>query len=302
MGQKAFISEIDKPMKIYRSPDDGHRYRPSIFRQIESFGGELHHEERGLAHPHALASVPWAGFEGALSRAVTDFEALRVTGGEPGSDAFRRALESYAALLAQGVAFSDTIWKPVAECFLPVGEEPKIPHVAKDRRHIAMICNKPKHNQNFLTPVTGTADDGRKVLGFSVYEITPKGVQISNREIHSEAEAFSLALEIKRAVTTVFVIGERMADFISSIAVPNSIPAASLSGGDIARVELLRRVCELPSDRFPFERGDVPGIEFSGTEVTIRSSGRFARRLPGQIRMTVSATPQLGALSIKVPL
>ena len=255
-----------------------------------------------MAHPHALASVSWSGFESALNHAIADFESLRAADAEPGSDAFKRALESYAALLAKGVEFSDTISSAVAGCFLQAGEKPKIPQVTKDRRHMAMICNKPKHNQNFLAPVTGTAGDGRKVFGFSVYEITPKGVQIPNKEIHSEAEAFSLALEIKRAVATVFVIGERVAGFISTKGDMDAAPVAPLSEGDLVRVALLRRVSELPSDRFPFERGDVPGIEFTGSEMTLRSSGGVAPRLPDRITMSISATPQLGALSIKVPL
>jgi hypothetical protein len=287
---------------IRRTPDDGHRYRPAVFRQIENFRGTLYNEARNLAHPLALASISWRGFENAVDRAITDFESLRTADAKPGSTAFTATLESYAALLANGVEFSDTISRAVAECFLPAHEKPNIPLVNRDRRHMAMISNKPKHNQNFFAPVMGTADDGRKVFGFSVYEITAKGMQVPNRQIHDKAEAFSLALEIKRTVATVFVIAERVADFISQRGDLNDGVALQLNDSDIARMRLLGRVSELPACRFPFERGDVPGIEFIGSVMTVRSSGGTAQRLPNRIAMSLAATPYTGALSIKVPL
>ena len=273
-----------------------------MFRQIEAFGGTLHHEKHDLAHPIALASSSWTAVERALNRAIIDFSTVLAGRFKPGNPEYAVALDSHAALIGRAAEFIETLTENVASAFVVPGEKLRISHVKKERRHIDVICNKLKHNQNFLAPVTATANDGRIAYGFSVYSIDAKGEQHPNPEIHKQAEAFSLPLEIRRTIVDCYVISERVSEFVEQYGSINLYSMETPALEDGQRLDLFKRVSELPKTCFPFEKGPFPVVGVEGSELTIRPSGGDAERLPHNVTMVVSGTPYLGALKIKVPL
>jgi len=292
-------------MTILRTASDGHRYRPGLFRAVEQFEGPMYYEQRAQAHPIPTATNSWNRVEGAADRVLGDFNALSIVlGANPrnpiGQPTFERLLQSHSALISRVAEFIETISENVAACFVSPGGRVRVAELRPSRRHVDLICNALKHNQNILTPIVGESRGGVVIPGFVVFEVTPGGVQRPNPLIHNIRRAFSFAVEIRRTLAAAYVVGENVGRLIGTASANNGCQRNDES--EARRVQLLKQVSQLPIDIFPFEGSrDMPLWEFPESKLTIRQSGGRVAAAPAPIKMITTFTPQIGALSFERP-
>lgn len=293
---------IVQPRTIVRNGKDNCGYKPGPFPDIRRYEGPTFAADRKLPHPVALASVSWAAVERALLRVLDSFSRVQRELDPIGSPAFPHLLDEHAVLIARLAEYIETISESVAAYFVPRRAKLNIAHLDKDRRDIDLVCNRIKHNQNFLVPVQGVTPDGRVVIGFALYEITHEGLQRPNKNLHATRPAFSFAVEIRRVLTAAYLIGQSVGDFIARQGpVKDTLDAEPNDAGD-ERFSLLKRVAELPVDAFPWESSsEMPDWNASGDELRIGAQGGMVRPTPNSIRMTVKVRILVGGLSVEVP-
>lgn len=294
-------------MTIVLDDRDGQQYRPPLFRQIEQHGGPLFNIDRGYGHPFALASKSWASVESALDRVLDDFSRLAEAfedNNEQSRNVASHALQSFGAFSARTAEFIETITENVASCFVKPREKISIRNLKNDRKHIDLINNFIKHNQNFFSSILLLTPEGIKIHGFAVYEVTASGVQRPNAIVHKNRRAFSFANEIRSTFTAAYIVGDNVGRFISSTL--QNAPLQPLQQRPNPNEKhffgLIRKLINLPIYVFPDEgRTTMPFLEFENGILTIRRQGGDAISASPQSRFIFPATPVVGALKIQVP-
>ena len=286
---------------VIRNSEDGHHYFPGPFRDIQRYEGKLYCAEQNLPHPEALTFVSWVAVERALARTLDDFNRTRALPDPLGSPSCYQLLDSYSVLIARTAEFIETISKNVTASFLPPKASIRIHRLSSERREVDLMCNKIKHNQNFLVPAVGLMPDGTSVLGFSLYEIAVDGTQRPNQILHTKRDAFSFVSAIKRAITAAYLIGDNVSRFIAGQGSINPDRISWRDENEHSRFALLRALCALPVAVFPWENEwDMPRWTMTDGSLEIAPHGGNVLRNPS-IRMTIRTIPLTGALSIQVP-
>lgn len=280
---------------------DGQHFCPPVFRQIEGFSGPLYYAQRKTGHPYALAANSWAAVESALHRVLDDFDAFSGKMERAGRErVVAHLLQSHSAFVARVAEFTETLEKRVVPAFVPNGQSARIKSIKGVSTHVDMINNRQKHNQNFFQPITGVSSDKRSIPGFFIAEVTPRGVQRPNPEFHKGRPAFSFAIEIRATLVTAYVVAKKVGAFIEKIS--SEFGPVGVDRSEGLRIDLLRRVAELPIDTFPFEGAmTMPLWQFSGDHLNIRRAGGNVTPAQLPINFLVPFTPLPGALSFQPP-
>jgi hypothetical protein len=287
---------------IVRRALDNFGYKPGPFPEIRRYEGPTFAAGRKLPHPLALASISWAAVERALLRVLDSFSIVQGELDPIRSAAFPHLLDEYAVLIARLAEYIETISENVAAYFVPRKSKLNIAYLDTDRRDVDLICNKMKHNQNFLVPAQGVAPDGRVVIGFALYEITHEGLQRPNKNLHATRPAFSFAIEVRRALTAAYLVGQSVGEFIAKQGPMKQVLEAEANDLSADRYLLLKRVAKLPMDVFPWESSsDMPDWNTAGDELRLAAHGGAIRPTPDAIKMTINITILVGGLSVEVP-
>lgn len=265
-------------MQLELNAHDGHCYRPPLFSQIERYDGPFYYHERRLGHPLSISLHSWQAVERALERVLDNFAAVDLGMSQSvqfdlNGEAYRLLLEAHREFIYRAAEFLETIVDKVPACFTPMGKKASLPQSVKNiRRHIDVICNKLKHEQNRLVPL-GCYSQMGSVAGYAVCAIDSSDTLGPNRAIHRDRRGFSFVTDIRRAMVDIYCVGAKVGIFIDKLGAPTS-EMIIRSNEDARRLELLRRVEFLPIRVFPFERsGHMPVWKIENQCLLIGSQG-----------------------------
>lgn len=272
-------------MKLELNAHDGHSYRPPLFSQLERYNGELFYHERKLGHPLSISTHSWLAVEHALERVLDKFTAMDSEFSHSKKTALhsktcRDLLDAHREFIYRAAEFLETIVDKVPACFTPMEKKTGLRQSAKEiRRHVDVICNKLKHEQNRMVPVASYWQTGT-VLGYCVCTTDASDTLGPSRIIHRDRRGFSFGVDIRRVLADVYCIAAKVGRFIDKLEAPKSEVVINGNEG-IKRLELLSRVEFLPTHVFRFERsGHMPIWKIKDQGLLIGSQGGDVIRAP----------------------
>lgn len=265
---------------IELSGDSATDYYPPCFRHLKYYSGADNWSARSLGHPLALFMTSWRNFQISLADVLDAIDKLGPLKPDesPPSEKISVVLKAYKNFIYAAAELIETMLERVPEALLPNPRKQKFKVKAIDaiRRHIDIVCNKLKHEQNDLLFVEFFYDTGNIAYGYRVVKFVGDACQ-PNSDVHKSQQAFSIPLDIKRTLAHVYLIAQRLGEALDGY--PDFVAdynSESLSGTKMdpsSLIELLKRVAALPQTGFPDETpANCPDVLFSDGELKIRKS------------------------------
>ena len=190
---------------------DGHAFRPPCAYQLSMYAGPT----LGNGRPLALFNHSWSQMEEVFEDVLNKLDEVRKNGMEPTPAKYMHGIDalikSYTDLIYRASEFISLIIDNMKLSLVNREEsiKIKIESAKKFRRHVDIICNKLKHEQNRMGFV-GIKYKYAFVPAFSVLRFDSNGALVPNFDIHSRQESFSFLVDIKQIFGDIY--------FVSSVA------------------------------------------------------------------------------------
>jgi hypothetical protein len=258
-------------MRLTYRLDDGFGFLPRCAEVLTRISEPLYYTEQGLPHPVGLFNRRWTTVQETLLEALDAYETLQQADRTQNtiSPEFKRLLAAHKRVLYDGAELIEDYEKNIRLCLFPPDKVRSVSFALSKglRNHISTQCNKMKHEHAYMSAVEAKFFLTH-VTGYSLCSYADGDTLRPDPHIHAQRSAFSFAIEFRKILANLYVMGAEVATYIE-----NSIPLTPRQQGLTSRtqtVDLLERLTQLPIVVFPSERpAHMPIIEFDGQTLVI---------------------------------
>jgi hypothetical protein len=181
---------------------DKFNFMPPCLYSLNEYNGPLYNKKHNLPHPSALINTSWIKFTDSVKRFLDKFENnINVNALE-----LHDVAHEYENVIYQATEHIENMRSNLKKCLLPESEYSKWkPDIIKRwSDYPTAICNKIKHNNNFLITVEVVYQYG-SVRGYSLCHHINEAVK-PNKDFHSNQEAFAYGSDLRRMLAHIYLI------------------------------------------------------------------------------------------------
>jgi hypothetical protein len=274
-------------MRVTLDSRTGSDLRPrcaSILTRLDA--AKIFHCERGLPHPLGMFNRKWGRVEILLTEVLDRLEEVRKnqTRNGPQGDTPARLLEAQRVLLYEAAELIEDFESNYRLCLFSgdARKQPKVQLLKSLRDHVAIQCNRMKHNHATLGYIQANHSLGI-IPGYVVLSHLEGGAMGPYSLLHDRRPAFSFAIEVRKILSVLYQLGDDVARFIEAQR-GDLGPVVPATPSD-KLIALLKRVADWDNTVFPSEHErDMPKFAFDGALLHIEPREGSIHRGLGQHR------------------
>jgi hypothetical protein len=231
----------------------------------------------------------WASVEGSLKSVLPHLEAL-ARARKPGAGGYTRDINydaltaSYQRVLYECAEFIEVVCRGIWRSLSEVDGSVKIAGVASLRRHVDIITNKLKHDQNRIVPA-GIEFSLGDAYGYAVCSFNHEGTLGPNPDVHIDESVFMFGIDLRKVLAQLYLIAALVGEKMRVLHAGHLTGGTQQSETSRGTEELLVRIDALPVVQAPrYSTAHVPIFQFDGEALVIALSGGRANSLGKAIR------------------